>query len=143
MSYTPSRHRVSDLVKVDVKINEELIKPLSFLTPRKNALENARKLLESLKKRLKRQQYRLRIYACVGQSILTSVTLSSVRKDVTEKCYGGDYSRKLKLLNKQKEGKDRLAQAQLGKGQGRVTIEKEAFLALLRMNDEQGDNKEE
>lgn len=137
MSYESSRYRKNDLVKVDIKMNDEIIKPLSFLTPRKYALENSRKLLKNLSKKIKRQQYKLKIYACINNSIINSVSLNSVRKNVIEKCYGGDYSRKLKLLNKQKEGKEKLAKF------GKVTIEKEAFLSLLKMNDDENENDED
>lgn len=116
----------SDIVKVSILVNHEDISVLNFLDVRDEARFKAVKLLEELKKVIPRQQFPIPIQASIGAKIIAREDVSAFRKDVTAKLYGGDYSRKKKLLEKQKKGKKRLKQI------GQVTIPQEAFLAILK-----------
>jgi GTP-binding protein LepA len=115
-----------ELVKVDVLVNHDLIPALSFLETKERARPKAAKLLEVMKEEIPRQQFVVPLQAAVGSKIIAREDVKALRKDVTAKLYGGDYSRKKKLLEKQKEGKKRLKQI------GSVNIPQEAFLAILK-----------
>jgi GTP-binding protein LepA len=122
-------YRVSDLVRLDVKINYELASPLATICHADNAQTIGRKLCASLKDKIPRQMFKIPIQACVGVKVIASEHISPMRKDVLAKCYGGDISRKKKLLQKQAKGKKRMKQF------GKVNVPQEAFMAVLKLND--------
>ncbi len=123
-------YRPTDLVKVDILINGKMVDALSLLTFKQNSVERARKVCERLKDEISRQQFKIAIQGAIGSQIIARETVNPVRKDVLAKCYGGDITRKRKLLEKQKEGKKRMKMV------GDVELPQSAFLAVLKEKEE-------
>ena len=128
--YSLIGYKQSDLTKLDILVNREVVDALSFIVHTSSAVERGRKICEKLKKEIPRQLFEIPIQAAIGSKIIARETVSAMRKDVLAKCYGGDISRKRKLLEKQKEGKKRMRQI------GSVEVPQSAFMSVLKLEEE-------
>jgi GTP-binding protein LepA len=131
MEYKILEYRVSDLVRLDIKINYELAPAMACVCHRDSAQSMGRRMVASLKNLIPRQMFKIPIQACISAKVIASESISPIRKDVLAKCYGGDISRKKKLLNKQAKGKKRM------KAIGKVNVPQEAFMAVLKLDKSQ------
>ncbi|KAM3702774.1 hypothetical protein ACB094_04G053500 [Castanea mollissima] len=130
MEYTFVGYKESELLKLDIQINGDSVEPLATIVHRDKAYAVGRALTQKLKELIPRQMFKVPIQACIGSKVIASESLSAIRKDVLSKCYGGDISRKKKLLKKQAEGKKRM------KAIGKVDVPQEAFMAVLKLEKE-------
>jgi GTP-binding protein LepA len=130
MSFFEIGYREDKLVRLDIKINGEDAPPLATIVHRDKAYDIGKKITEKLKELIPRQNFKVPIQACIGAKPIASSQISALSKDVLAKCYGGDITRKKKLLQKQAKGKKRM------KAMGKVNVPQEAFMAVIRMNDE-------
>ena len=130
MDYEAAGYRASDLVKLEVLVNKAPVDALAMIVHREMAYNRGQKLVTALKSKIPRQMFEVPIQAATGKRVISRATVKAMRKDVLAKCYGGDITRKRKLLEKQKKGKKRMKMI------GTVEVPQEAFMAVLSLNDD-------
>ena len=130
MDYEMAGYRASNLVKLEVLVNRQVVDALAMIVHKDDAYHRGQKLVTVLRKKIPRQMFEVPIQAATGKRVISRATVKAMRKDVLAKCYGGDISRKRKLLEKQKKGKRRMKMI------GTVEVPQEAFMAVLQLNDD-------